>query len=298
MDAKSTSRRFDGHKMDLVTDEASELILGVDVRAGNATDGGGAMPLVDQVTATPGVTIATVVGDMAYSDGDIRAGMAQRGLDLVAKVPPVSNAGRYPKTDFYVDLDAGEVTCPAGETTAEAAPRRDHKGRPGLLFRFDPLECASCPLRADCTTGAGGRTIFVGPHHQRIQAARSAQQQPRIKTLLRNRSKIERKNRPSPGPGHAQSPLPGPTQNQTSRLDGRHCGQHLPSRHPRRPRLTHPPQAGRLSGPAHFADTHHKRPPGHYQASPTHTSQFSGPAAHPKDPPTPNPKSGTSCRLT
>ncbi len=90
-------------------------------------------------------------------------------------------------------MDAGEVTCPAGETTAEAAASRDHKGRPGLLFRFDPLECASCALRADCTTGAGGRTIFVGPHHQRIQAARSAQQQPRIKTLLRNRSKIERK---------------------------------------------------------------------------------------------------------
>jgi Transposase DDE domain/Transposase domain (DUF772) len=190
---KSTSRRFDGHKLDLVTDEASELILGVDVRAGNAPDGEGALPLVDRVTATPGVTIATVVGDMAYSDGDIRAGMAQRGLDLVAKVPPVSNAGRYPKTDFYVDLDAGEVTCPAGEVTAQAAPSRDHKGRPGLLFRFDPVECANCPLRADCTAAAGGRTIFVGPHHQRIHAARSAQQQPRIKTLLRNRSKIERK---------------------------------------------------------------------------------------------------------
>jgi hypothetical protein len=190
---KSTSRRFDGHKLDLITDEASELILGVDVRAGNATDGEGAIPLVDQVTATPGVAIATVVGDMAYSDGDIRAGMAQRGLDLVAKVPPVSNAGRYPKTDFYVDLDAGEVTCPAGEVTAAATPSRDHKGRPGLLFRFDPAECASCPLRADCTGAAGGRTIFVGVHHQRIQAARSAQQQPRIKTLLRNRSKIERK---------------------------------------------------------------------------------------------------------
>ena len=97
MDAKSTSRRFDGHKMDLVTDEASELILGVDVRAGNATDGGGAMPLVDQVTATPGVTIATVVGDMAYSDGDIRAGMAQRGLDLVAKVPRSATPAATPK---------------------------------------------------------------------------------------------------------------------------------------------------------------------------------------------------------
>ena len=63
---------------------------------------------------------------MAYSGGDIRAGYGARGLDMVAKVPPVTNAGRYPKTDFYVDLDAGEVTCPAGEITT----RRHRQPRP------------------------------------------------------------------------------------------------------------------------------------------------------------------------
>src|SRR5437016_6165648 len=35
---KSASRRFDGHKMDVLTDEESELILGVDVRGGNAAE--------------------------------------------------------------------------------------------------------------------------------------------------------------------------------------------------------------------------------------------------------------------
>jgi Transposase DDE domain/Transposase domain (DUF772) len=190
---KSSARRFDGHKMDVITDEASELVLGLDVRAGNAGDGEGAIPLVDQVTATPGLTLATVVGDMAYSDGDLRAGMEQRGVDLVAKVPPLSNGGRYPKTDFYIDSAAGEVTCPAGAVSTDATPSRDHKGRPGLLFRFDGAECATCPLRAECTKAAGGRTIFISVHHQRIQAARAAQHHPRIKTLLRKRSKVERK---------------------------------------------------------------------------------------------------------
>jgi hypothetical protein len=46
---KSTSRRFDGHKMDLITDEASKLVLGLDVRAANAPDGEGAIPLLDRV---------------------------------------------------------------------------------------------------------------------------------------------------------------------------------------------------------------------------------------------------------
>ena len=42
---KSASRRFDGHKLDVIIDEASEMVLGVEVRAGNAGDGEGAAPL-------------------------------------------------------------------------------------------------------------------------------------------------------------------------------------------------------------------------------------------------------------
>jgi Transposase DDE domain len=139
------------------------------------------------------VEIEVLVGDMAYSDGDTRAGIEARGVEMVAKVPPMTNAGRYPKTDFYVDLDAGEVTCPAGQVTTAASPGRDHKGRPGLSFRFDPAECSTCPLRPDCTSSPGGRSVFVGIHHHRIAAARAAQADPHIQTLLRNRSKVERK---------------------------------------------------------------------------------------------------------
>ena len=191
---KSSARRFDGHKMDVIIDETSELVLGVDIRAGNAADGEGAIPLLDVGDRPrPGLEVETLVGDMAYSDGDIRAGIEARGVEMVAKVPPVTNAGRYPKTEFYIDLDAGQVTCPAGEVATDATPGRDHKGRPGLIFRFDPAECATCPLRPDCTTATGGRSVFVGIHHHRIDAARAAQDDPHIQTLLRNRSKVERK---------------------------------------------------------------------------------------------------------
>ena len=128
---KSSARRFDGHKMDIITDETSELVLGVDIRAGNAADGEGAIPLLDVVRSLPGIDVEVLVGDMAYSDGDIRAGIEARGMEMVAKVPPVTNAGRYPKTDFYIHLDAREVTCPAGEVTADATPGTDHKAGPG-----------------------------------------------------------------------------------------------------------------------------------------------------------------------
>ena len=110
-------------------DEDSELILGVDIRAGIGGDGEGAAPLVGQVQQTPGIEIDTMLGDMAYSDGDVRRAVEDRGVRLVAKVPPLTNGGYYLKTDFDIDLPRGEVTCPAGEVTADARPTTDHKGR-------------------------------------------------------------------------------------------------------------------------------------------------------------------------
>jgi len=190
---KSASRRFDGHKMDVIADEGSELVLGVEVRAGNAGDGEGAVPLLGQVMALPGIAITTLLGDMAYSDGDVRAAVENQGAELVAKVPPVTNGGRFPKTDFDIDLDAGTVTCPALETTTDARPVKDHKGRAATRFVFAALTCATCPFQTRCTTASGGRQITVGVHEARIAAARVAQAEPATKALLRRRSKVERK---------------------------------------------------------------------------------------------------------
>ncbi|MFP5378038.1 MAG: IS1182 family transposase [Acidimicrobiia bacterium] len=188
---KSASRRFDGHKLDVVTDEDSELVLGVDVRAGNASDGEGAAPLLGQILQIPGIVITTLVGDMAYSDGDVRQAVEDLGAELVAKVPPVANAGRFPKTDFFIEPD--QVTCPAGEVTSDARPITDHKGRPAAMFVFPAETCAGCPLRPECVGGKAGRTIRVGVHEDRIAAARAAQAEPETKALLRRRCKVERK---------------------------------------------------------------------------------------------------------
>ncbi|HZD64737.1 MAG TPA: IS1182 family transposase [Acidimicrobiales bacterium] len=190
---KSSNRRFDGHKMDLVTDEETELVLGIAIRAGNAPDGEGAVPLLEAVQGTEGVEVGALLGDMAYSEGDVRVAVEEEGTTLLAKVPPVSNSGRFPKTDFFIDTEAGEVTCPQGEVTTDARPERDHKGRPGLRFVFPAQVCGTCPVRADCVGGKAGRSVFVGVHEDRIAAARAAQADPEVKALLRKRAKVERK---------------------------------------------------------------------------------------------------------
>lgn len=192
---KSASRRFNGHKLDVLTDESTELVLGVDVRAGNAGDAAGALPLVEQANLIEGVQVETVLGDMAYSDGDVREEIEKIGAKVVAKVPPVINRGLYPKTDFEIDTVAGTVTCPAGQVTTKSIKTKDDKGQPGLSFIFPTGTCAVCPIRNLCIkpTRIKGRSIFVGRHHDRIAAARKAQQDPEIKALLRRRAKIERK---------------------------------------------------------------------------------------------------------
>jgi hypothetical protein len=180
-------------KLHIVTDEASELILGVALGAGNAADGEAAAPLIGAVQATEGIEVATVLADMAYSDGDTRVAVEATGAALVAKVPPVTNKGLFAKTDFVIDTVTGVVTCPAGVATTDARPAKDHKGRAALRFVFAAGACAGCALRAMCTTSAESRSIVVGIHEDRIAAARAAQEDPAIKALLRRRAKVERK---------------------------------------------------------------------------------------------------------
>jgi len=191
---KSASRRFDGHKLDVMTDEATELVLAVAVRAGNGADQDGTLPLLEKVQKVAGVEVETLLGDMAYSDPELREATEEVGVDLVAKVPPVTNAGRFPKTDFSIDTAAASVTCPAGVTTTEAKREKDHKGGPGLRFVFSISACAACALRAKCVKGdTAGRSVFVSRHEDRMAAARAAEKDPETRALLRRRSKVERK---------------------------------------------------------------------------------------------------------
>jgi hypothetical protein len=84
---------------------------------------------------------------------------------------PNAPGGRFPKSEFRIDLDAGTVSCPAGNTVA-LTPAGD-----GQLAKFG-LACAGCPLAAKCTTAASGRTVYVGPYEQQLARARARQKHP------------------------------------------------------------------------------------------------------------------------
>lgn len=130
-----------------------------------------------------------VYGDAAYGSGEFLAHLARAGIDSRCKTqPPVAPGGRYSKDHFYIDLDADTVTCPAGE---EATIRRGNTGD-GIAY-FESA-CADCPLRSDCTTAGGGRTITVGRHEALLAQARTQAQNPQwLDDYRATRPKVERK---------------------------------------------------------------------------------------------------------
>ncbi len=189
---KSASRRFDGHKLHLIEEESTEIVLAVDVGPGNGSDGDHAAPLVEQAREA-GVRVDEVVGDMAYGDGDTRAEVEAVGAKVVAKVPPTHNSGYFAKTEFTIDPDAPSATCPAGVTATRTRRRRDDKGRATVFLMFDENVCAACPLRPRCVKGRGGRTIAINVHEARLVEARAQAERPAVKRKLRRRAVIERK---------------------------------------------------------------------------------------------------------
>jgi DDE family transposase len=215
---KTSARGFDGYKGHVAIDPDSELITATAVTAGNIGDAAAARDLLaadlaepepgergsaepepaepgpaDRASAEPpepaepGESLA-VYGDSAYGSGAVLAMLEHADAQVMCKVqPPSAPAGRFAKDAFEIDLDAGHVTCPAGQVTPLLPVQGGHLARFGVA-------CAGCPLAAQCTTATDGRSISVGPHEQHLTRARERQADPEWKAdYTATRPEVERR---------------------------------------------------------------------------------------------------------
>ena len=207
---KTSARGFDGYKGHVAVDPDSELIVAATVTAGNIGDGQALDTLLaddlakseepggedeppgaaDGAPATPdddGEPLS-VYGDSAYGAGSVLNTLEQANAEIMCKVqPPNAPAGRYAKDAFQIDLEAGTVVCPAGQST-ELRPVKD-----GHIAHFAQA-CAGCPLAERCTTSPSGRSIHVGIYEQQLARARARQTDPAWKAdYTATRPKVERK---------------------------------------------------------------------------------------------------------
>ncbi|MDQ2897546.1 MAG: IS1182 family transposase [Actinomycetota bacterium] len=200
---KTAARGFDGYKGHIAVDPDSELVTATTVTAGNVGDAQPVEDLLaddlkqqegDPVTAGEPLEGAgeeqslSVYGDSAYGAGSVLATLEHDGAEVMVKVqPPANQGGRFAKDLFLVDLQAGTVTCPAGQTQALRAVKD------GQIARFAHA-CRDCPLAERCTTSTDGRSIHVGPHEAALTRARAAQTDPAWKAgYTATRPKVERK---------------------------------------------------------------------------------------------------------
>ena len=102
---------------------------------------------------------------------------------IFCKAWRVRNAsGRFAKDQFTLDFAVGQLTCPAGV----AMPFE-----PGRTVRFPAGTCATCPLRARCTTSSHGRSVSIHPDEALLAELRERQHTPEGRTELRERVAVE-----------------------------------------------------------------------------------------------------------
>ncbi len=179
---KSKAKRFNGHKAGVAVDGESQLIVAVQVLAGNAPDNEGALELVRQAEENAAAEVEETIGDCAFGDGKTREEFAEAGRELVARVPARPERAFFPKEDFGIDLEKKVCVCPAGQECRKLVPAGkyvDQKEETHQLFafRFDASVCSACEKRPLCVAaGPGkGRTVSLHPQEALIQAARAFQ---------------------------------------------------------------------------------------------------------------------------
>src|SRR5680860_399631 len=212
---KTSSRKYDGCSGHVAIDPDSEIVTQTAVTPANTGDADATTELLDEFSGDHGDAGGqhddvrndggghddevgggggdsagpTVYGDAAYGSGDNLARLQRMGATVMTKVQPATApGGRFSKDRFAIDPDAGTVSCPGGHTAVLRGPADAVR-----TARFGAV-CATCPLQADCTTSAAGRSVHVSAHERLLAAARAEQADPAWQADYRaHRPKVERR---------------------------------------------------------------------------------------------------------
>lgn len=180
---KSRSTRFDGYKRHVLRDLDTGLIRAVGLTPANAPEASVTGGIVRDLARQPeGAELSELHIDRAYLSSELVRERPPE-LEVYCKAWRVTNGGRFPKTEFSLDWEAGLMRCPAGIVVPFEA---------GGVVRFPKRTCAACPLRERCTKSkTGGRSVSVHPDERLLAELRERQRTPTGRKKLRERIKVE-----------------------------------------------------------------------------------------------------------
>ena len=103
--------------------------------------------------------------------------------------------GAFALHHFEIDWENEQVRCPQGKTSQAWKVYDRDSGKPYILTRFHPQDCAGCPVRSLCTKAkpTAGRTLHLLPQaeHEALEKARSKQATTEGQERYRRRAGIE-----------------------------------------------------------------------------------------------------------
>lgn len=177
---KSRSQRFDGYKRHVLKDLDIGMVRVVGITPANVPEAAVTDDLATDLEPQ-NVKLEELHIDRAYLSSQM---VKQRLKDvkIVCKAWPVRNGKHFSKSAFILDWEQGIMYCPNQVTVSFQA---------GKTVNFPVDACASCPLRARCTTSKAGRSVSIHPDEQLLQELRQRQATAAGRAKLRERVAVE-----------------------------------------------------------------------------------------------------------
>jgi hypothetical protein len=177
---KSRSVRVDGYKRHVLHDLDTGLIRAVGITPANEPEAN----VTREISADleqQGAHLKELHIDRAYLSSHL---VRERNdeLEIYCKAWPVREGKRFSKQAFTLDWERQVIRCPAEQEMPFVF---------GGIVHFPADICAECPLKAQCTTSAKGRSVSIHPDEALLTELRERQQTPQGRAGLRERVAVE-----------------------------------------------------------------------------------------------------------
>ena len=177
---KSRSVRVDGYKRHVLHDLDTGLIRAVGLTPANAPEAS----VTEAISADlerQQVTLKELHIDRAYLSSHLVRERSD-ALQVYCKAWPVRQGPHFHKQAFALDWERQIIRCPAAQEMPFVL---------GGIVHFPEETCAKCPLKAQCTTSAKGRSVSIHPDEALLVELRQGQQTPEGRSKLRERVAVE-----------------------------------------------------------------------------------------------------------
>ena len=186
---KSKSEQIEGYKVYLAQDLDLDVTRAACVLPANQAEKDGADKLAPALKSQGEVTELHI--DRAFMTSQLSLEVSRVDLHaVICRGRKASKGERFGKSDFRLDFETQQATCPAGQK----APIR--LVGPKRVATFGAELCQSCPQRLQCQPEAGRaqRKIVLLPHEELAQATAKTARTPAGRARLRERVKVEHAN--------------------------------------------------------------------------------------------------------